>query len=78
MRIQIPSQTAEILHNPEFQKNVIDRLDTKNITNCEFFSIPYSKPLRDCRKPKFEIWDRIRISKFDLPFRNGYKSQFTQ
>ena len=26
----------------------------------------------------FKIGDRVRISKFDLPFRKGYKVQFTQ
>ena len=50
----------------------------KNLKNSDFLSILYSKPLRDFRKPKFEIGDRVRISKYDLPFRKGYKPQFTQ
>ena len=41
-------------------------------------SILYSKPLRKHKKPKFGIGDRVRISKYDLPFRKGYKPQFTQ
>ena len=43
----------------------------------DFLSILYSKPPRDFRKPKFESGDRVRISKRDLPFGNGYKPQFT-
>ena len=41
-------------------------------------SILLSKPLRDNKKPKFGIGDRVRISKYDSSFRKGYKSQFTQ
>ena len=41
-------------------------------------SIRYSKPLREYRKPKFEIGDRVRTSNCDLPFRKGYRPQFTQ
>ena len=38
----------------------------------------YSKPLRKSRKPKFKVGDRVRISKYDLPFRKGYEPQFTK
>ena len=41
-------------------------------------SILYSKLLRECKKPTFKIGDRLRISKFDVPFRRGYKAQFTR
>ena len=47
------------------------------VKNCDFMSILYSKPLREFKKPKFKIGDRVRISKYDLPFRKGYKPQFT-
>ena len=47
----------------------------KNVKNSDILS---SKPLREFRKPQFKIGDRVRISKFDLPFRKGYKPQFTQ
>ena len=47
----------------------------KNVKNSDFSSILYSKPLREFRKPKFEIGDRVRISKYDLPMK---KPQFTQ
>ena len=40
----------------------------KNVKNCDFLSILYSKPLREFRKPKFEFGERVRISRFDLPF----------
>ena len=47
------------------------------VKNCDFMSILYSKPLREFKKPTFKIVDRARISKYDLPFRKGYKPQFT-
>ena len=50
----------------------------KNVKNSDFLSILYSKPLREFRKPKHKIGDRVRISKYDLPFRKGYKPQFTK
>ena len=46
--------------------------------NSDFLSILYSKPLREFRKPQFKIGDRVGISKYDLPFRKGYKPHFTQ
>ena len=49
-----------------------------HIKKCDFMSILYSKPLREYKKPKFGIGDRVRISKYDLPFRKGYKPEFTQ
>ena len=48
------------------------------VKNCDFRSILYSKPLRDFKKPIFKIGDRVRISNYDLPFRKGYKPQFTR
>ena len=50
----------------------------KNVKCSDFLSILYSKPLREFRKPQFKIGDRVRISKYDLRFRKGYKPQFTQ
>ena len=49
-----------------------------HVKNSDFMSIVYCKPLRENRKPKFRIGNRVRISMFDLPFRKGHKSQFTQ
>ena len=48
------------------------------VQNCDFMSIIYSKPLREYEKPTIKIGDRVRISKCDLPFRKGYKPQFTR
>ena len=48
------------------------------VKNCDFTSILYSKPLPKFKKPAFKIGDRVQISKHDLPFRKGYKPQFTR
>ena len=48
-----------------------------SVKNCDFKSILYSKPLQEFKKPTSKIGDRVRISKYDLPFRKGYKPQFT-
>ena len=42
------------------------------VKNSDFMSILYSKPLREYKKSKFGIGDRIRISKSDVPFRKGH------
>ena len=49
-----------------------------NKKNSDFLSILYSKKLQEFRKLQFKIGERVRNSKYDLPFRKGYKSQFTQ
>ena len=48
-----------------------------HVKNSDILSILYSKLLREYKKPKFGIGDRIRISKYDLPFRKGYKQHIT-
>ena len=48
------------------------------VKKCDFMSVLYSKPLREFKKPTFKIGDRVRISKYDLLFRKGYKPQFTR
>ena len=50
----------------------------KNVKKSDFLSILYSKPLREFTKPKFKVGDRVRISKYDLHFKKGYKPQFTE
>ena len=60
------------------RRNCSIDLIPKNVKNTDFLSILYSKPLREFRKPKFKVGDRVRISKFDLLFRKGYKPQFTK
>ena len=50
----------------------------KNVKISDFLSILYRKPLRKIGKPKFKVGDRVRISKYDLPFRKGHEPQFTK
>ena len=58
------------------QKSSID-MRPNTVTNCDFMSILYCKLLREHKKPTFKTGDRLRISKYDLPFGKGYKPQFT-
>ena len=60
------------------KRNCLIDLIPKIVKNSDFLSILYSKPLREFRKPKFKIGDGVHISKYDLPFRKGYKPQFTK
>ena len=48
------------------------------VKNSDFLSILYREPLRVFKKPKFKIGDRVRISKYDLPFRKCYRPQITE
>ena len=50
----------------------------KNVKNSDVLSILYMKSLRELRKPKFKIRERVRIWKYDIPSRKGYKPQFTE
>ena len=50
----------------------------KSVKNSHFMSVLYSKPIRDFKRPKFAVGDSVRISKTDMPFRKGYKPQFTE
>ena len=47
------------------------------VKKCDFMSVLYSKTLREFKKLALKIGDRVRISKYDLPFRKGCKPQFT-
>ena len=60
------------------RRNCSIDLIPKNVKNSDFLSILYSKPLREFRKPKFKVGDRVRISKYNLPFRKGYRPQCTE
>ena len=42
-----------------------------------FLSILYNISFKKYTKPKFKIGDRVTISKKSIPFRKGYKPQFT-
>ena len=60
------------------RRNCSIDLIPKNVKTSNFLSILYRKLLREFRKPKFKVGDRVRISKYDLPFRKGYKPKFTK
>ena len=59
-----------------FRRNSSIDMRPNTVKNCDFMSILYSKPLREIKKSTFKIGDGVRISKYDLPFRKGYKPQF--
>ena len=48
------------------------------VKKCDFMSNIYSKPLREFKKPTFEVGDRVRFSKYESPFRKSYKPQITR
>ena len=60
------------------RRNCSIDLIPKNVKNSDFLSILYSKPIREFRKPQFKTGDRVRIPRYDLPFKKGYKPQSTQ
>ena len=60
------------------RRNCSIDLIPKNVKNSDFLSILYRKPLRELRKPKFKVGDRVRTWKYDLLFRKGYKPLFTK
>ena len=60
------------------RRNSSIEMRPNTVKNCDFMSILYSKPLREFKKPAFKNGDRVRISKYDLPFRKSYKPQFTR
>ena len=52
--------------------------DPKEVKNKDFLSIFfYKKSIRQYKRPRFKVGDKVRNSKYDIPFRKGYKSQFT-
>ena len=59
------------------RRNCSIDLIPKIVKNSDFLYILYSKPIREFRKSNFKIGDRLRIPGYDLPFRKGYKPQFT-
>ena len=62
--------------NPRRNSSIDMRPST--VKNCDFLSILYSKPSLEFKRPTFKNGDRVRIAKFELPFRKGYKAQFTR
>ena len=70
-------QLAQFVTILKPRRNCSTDFITKNVRNYDFLSILNSKPLREFRKLRFKIVDTDRILKDDLPFRKGYKPQFT-
>ena len=55
------------------RRNISIDMRPNTVKNCDFLSILYSKPLPEYKKPTFKTADGLRISKYDWPFRKGYK-----
>ena len=49
----------------------------KDVQNQDVLAVSYSKPILDRKKPKYKVGDLVRISKYNIPFRKGYKPQYT-
>ena len=69
------SQFVKILNSRKTR--TINMIPNK-VKNSDFMSILYGQPIREFTPPKLAIGDKVRISKIDLPFRKGYKPQFTE
>ena len=69
---------TQIVTTLNFRRNCSIDLIPKNVKIPTFLSILCSKPLREIKKPKFKTGDRVRTSKYDLPFRKSYEPQFTR
>ena len=68
----------QFIASMNFRNNRSIDMKPNHVKNSDFMSILYSKPLREYKKPKFGIGDRVRISKYEIPFSKSYKPQFTQ
>ena len=60
------------------RKNCSIDLKPKDFKSSDSLSILCTKPLRRDRKLKFKSGFKVRILKYGLPLRKGYKSQLTQ
>ena len=69
---------------PQFITTVNSRTNSSiemrpnTVRSFHFMSILYSKTLREYTKSTFKKGNRVRISKYGLPFRKGCKPQFTR
>lgn len=50
----------------------------KTVTNSDVISLHYQEKSMHMKFPKFSIGDKVHISKKDIPFRKGYKPQYTK
>ena len=69
---------SQFLTNVNSRKNCSIDLIPEKAKIIDFLSILYNRPLREYKKPKFKVGDRVRITEYDLPFGKSYKLQFTQ
>ena len=69
---------AQLITTLKSRRNSSIDMRPNTVKNCDFMSILYSKPLREYKKPTIKTGDRVRIPKYGLPFRKGYKPQFTR
>ena len=71
-------QVSQLITNLASGEKCLTDLIPKNVNISDFPCLLYSKPLREYKKPKLMIGDRICKFKNDLPFSKFYKPQFTQ
>ena len=71
-------KVTQIVTTLNSRRNRSIDLIPKNVKNSDFFPFCTANHYENLEKPQFKIGDRFRISKYDLPFRKGYKPQFTQ
>ena len=69
------SQFVKILNSTKTR--TINMIPNK-VKNSDFMSILYGQSIREFTPLKLSIGDKVRISRIDLPFRKGYKPQFTE
>ena len=68
---------SSFLNTMNSRVNISTGKASKEVKNKDFLSIFYKNPISQYKKPQFKAGDKVRISKYDIPFRKGYKSQFT-
>ena len=71
-------EVTQLIFTLNSRRNSSIDMRPNTVKICDFMSILYSKPLPEYEKPTFKTGDRVRISKYDLLFRKGYKPQFTR
>ena len=58
------------------RRNSSTDMRPNTVKNCDFMSVLYIKPSREFKEPTFKIGERVRVSKYDLPFHKGYTRSF--
>ena len=69
--IQVRSQDVSNHHNPELEKNFLDRFGPEECQEFHFLTFLYCKPLRENRIAKFKFGDKICVSSYDLRSRSA-------